>query len=553
MTALFALLLHEHPAAIVARDRGRAITTAEFLGDVAALAPQLPARPHVINLCTNRYRFSVGLAAALSRKLVTLLPPNDKAFVLAELAADFPDLFCLYDNVPPEAAIESFAFPSDLPGSSAHTVPAFSASQAAIVLFTSGSTGRPMPHVKSWGTLVISARAAGRRLLAASLRGGTVFGTVPHQHSYGLELTVLLALQNHLAFDADRLFYPSDITAALAAAPRPRILVSTPIHLRTLLADSDNLARTDLVLSATAPLSAQLAAAVEASFRAPLIEIYGCSEAGQVATRRTVETKVWRCLDGISLVQDERGTWARSDAATGPVEAPTLLGDEITLCARDTFLLRGRLADLISVAGKRTSLAYLNHQLTAIEGVRDGVFLMPEEDAEKTMRLVAFAVAPDLSRDVILAALSRRIDAAFMPRPLFLVDALPRSPLGKLPRAALRRLAMEMGAVTDSRREVELQIPVDHPTCAGHFPGNPIIPGAVLLDEVLRAVAKRCKHAAGPCAIRQVKFLRPVRPGDRLLIRWTAVREEKIQFECWLYGTEQPALTGTLRIGRPRQ
>ena len=93
-----------------------------------------------------------------------------------------------------------------------------------------------MPQVKSWGTLVISARAAGRRLLAASLRGGTVFGTVPHQHSYGLESTVLLALQNHLAFDANRLFYPSDITASSSRATRPHLLLQDPIHLRTLLA-----------------------------------------------------------------------------------------------------------------------------------------------------------------------------------------------------------------------------------------------------------------------------------------------------------------------------
>jgi hypothetical protein len=65
-------------------------------------------------------------------------------------------------------------------------------------------------------------------------------------------------------------------------------------------------------------------------------------------------------------------------------------------------------------------------------------------------------------------------------------------------------------------------------------------------------VAQR-KNASDSCTIRQAKFLRVVRPGDRLVIRWTARMEGDIQFECRLPGAERPALTGTLRIGRANQ
>jgi acyl-coenzyme A synthetase/AMP-(fatty) acid ligase len=65
----------------------------------------------------------------------------------------------------------------------------------------------------------------------------------------------------------------------------------------------------DFLLCATAPLSPQLAAAAEARFSAPLHEIYGCTEAGQVATRRTVETAEWRPLPGVMVRQDRKGTW----------------------------------------------------------------------------------------------------------------------------------------------------------------------------------------------------------------------------------------------------
>ena len=94
----------------------------------------------------------------------------------------------------------------------------------------------------------------------------------------------------------------------------------------------------------------------------------------------------------------------------------------------------------------------------------------------------------------------------------------------------------------------ELRFAVDHPTAAGHFPGNPIIPGATLLDEVLLAVAEREGGTAGPCEIRSAKFLHPVRPGDRLLLRWEACAGGETRFECLLIDSERLALTGTVQL-----
>ena len=93
---------------------------------------------------------------------------------------------------------------------------------------------------------------------------------------------------------------------------------------------------------------------------------------------------------------------------------------------------------------------------------------------------------------------------------------------------------------------LEVRFAVDHLTAAGHFPGNPIIPGAVLLDEVLSAIAA---DAVGPCAIRSAKFLRPVRPGDRVLIRWEMRSAGQATFECLLLDPERPALTGIAQFG----
>src|SRR6185437_6377200 len=110
-----------------------------------------------------------------------------------------------------------------------------------------------------------------------------------------------------------------------------------------------------------------------------------------------------------------------------PIARETLLSDVIELCDAERFLLRGRTADMVNVAGKRTSLAHLNHHLNAIEGVLDGVFVVSEDSGDPVGRLTAFVVAPGLSAEAILVALRHRIDAAFLPRPLHLVAELPRN------------------------------------------------------------------------------------------------------------------------------
>ncbi len=85
----------------------------------------------------------------------------------------------------------------------------------------------------------------------------------------------------------------------------------------------------------------------------------------------------------------------------------------------------------------------------------------------------------------------------------------------------------------------------DYPAAQGHFPGNPIIPGAALLDEVMRAMEAQTGRLFTHCEIRSAKFLHPVRPGDRVLIRWSELPAGDFRFECLL--GDQPALTGSLK------
>jgi acyl-coenzyme A synthetase/AMP-(fatty) acid ligase len=442
MTA-WPLLRGHGPGTIFASRSSQSISVETFLRDVAALAELLPARGSVVNLCPDRYRFTVGFAAALCRGQVNLLPPHDAPDLLEQLRTDYPDLYCLTDDAATISGHAVFRYPPALRHAEAMpAVPMIASEQPAAVLFTSGSTGRPAPHARNWGELVSSALAEGSRLDIARLGHAALFGTVPHQHSYGLESLVMLALQHGMTLHAERLFYPADIRARIAAAPRPRMLVTTPVHLRILLAEPEPPPPVDLVLCATAPLATHLARDAEARFAIALYEIYGCSEAGQIAARRTALTEEWRCLDGITLHQDATGIWASGE----PIPVETLLPDVIELHDPTRFRLHGRIADMVNVAGKRTSLVHLNYHLNAIDGVRDGAFVLADEaeadaaDTETVSRLTAFVVAPGRTAEFILAELRRRIDPAFLPRPICLVPALPRNALGKLPRGEIQRL-----------------------------------------------------------------------------------------------------------------
>jgi acyl-coenzyme A synthetase/AMP-(fatty) acid ligase len=427
---------------VVAYLQREPVSLTRFLADVAAVAAVLPERDCVLNLCADRYRFSVGLAAALARRQVTLLPPDLTPELIAQLARRHPGLYSLADRAAPDVALERLDYPETAPAP--HTeldplIPSYPADQLAALVFTSGSTGEPRPHAKTWGSLVMGSAAAGAALGIARWPGASLLATVPAQHMYGLESSILLPWQHGLALDGQRPLFPADIAERLYELPRPRVLVTTPVHLRALLSDIQALPELDLVVCATAPLAPQLAAAAERRFAAPLLEIYGCTEAGQLATRRTVEGATWSTLLGISLVAREEGV----SALGGPVQKEALLQDVVELAGPNRFLLHGRIADLINIAGKRTSLANLNFQLNSIPGVTDGIFVMPEEADSRVTRLMAFAVAPDLSEEDLMAALRLRIDAAFLPRPLIRVAALPRNPTGKLPRAALARLVAD--------------------------------------------------------------------------------------------------------------
>lgn len=446
-TAQLLPLVVGDPTRLLAFDADRQVPLATFIGHVHGVAALLPDVSHALNLCEDRYRFLVAFCAAALRGQTTLLPPSRTRGAIDDVRARHPDSYCIGDRDDcgcatvdaTQAQPPHYVRLPDVLPMHVGQAPMIDADALVAIGFTSGSTGTPSANPKTWGSLHASTR---QNLAAlAELLGSTttpVVATVPPQHMYGMEMSVLLPLLGNIAVHGGRPFFAEDIAAALRAAATPALLVTTPVHLRALVESGVALPPLAGIATATAPLPQPLAAAAEARFGCEVRELFGSTETCILARRRTAVDTAWTLFPGVRLQPVPDGTLVLAPHLATPV----LLADLVEIEADGRFVLRGRQADMIEIAGKRASLGDLTRRLLAIPGVRDGVICQADAPEDGGVRRIIALVVADAGLDdaQLLGGLRVGIDPVFLPRRIRRVDALPRNETGKLPRAALAAL-----------------------------------------------------------------------------------------------------------------
>jgi acyl-coenzyme A synthetase/AMP-(fatty) acid ligase len=407
---------------------------------VLALSATLPDSAYVINLHADRYLYLRAFCAALVAGQCTLMPPNRQPHTLKQLRNLYANASTVGEDG--EEAVESGSC-SDV------GMPVIPDDQHGAIAFTSGSTGTPTANLKYWRTLRDGSQSNARMVLDDASGPTNVVATVPPQHMWGMETSILLPMFAKVAVSNATPFFPQDIANALHSLPEPRMLVSSPVHLEALLKSGVRIEGIQKIITATAPLSKQLAMDLESSLDTHVQDIFGCTESGILATRRTAVDENWKYSDVFELTTTDAGIRIAAEHLSEEVMLP----DVVELLADSHFRWLGRQADMVNIAGKRGSLAELNFRLCEIAGVDDGVIFAPAGGSTRRDRLAALVVAPDLQTSDILSALKDKVEPVFLPRPIIKVAELPRQETGKLATQAVQELFAEIQGAMKSTHE----------------------------------------------------------------------------------------------------
>ena len=468
----------------------RLITLRQLLKLVEYLSKKIRPHQHILNLYEDRFYFLTCFLLGIKQDSISLFPSTINPHIVSQLKKNYADIiiFCEHEQIISQYKSDSFdlrawieTFFSDAENQQIRfsDFSDIDPKRQLAIIFTSGSTGQPKAYKKQWADLAVVGRFLAEQFLSGIAADKetvhAVLATVPPQHMYGLESSIIFALQNGMLIYSERPFFPQDIAHCLenlqSIADKNKLslktsIITTPLHLKACIKTEVPLTGIQGFISATASLDKELAQCCEDRYSVPVLEIYGCTEVGTIAWRKNTESAQWTVFDDITLKQQlstDSSDEAEVQLNTSRSIQQFILNDHIELLDQQHFLLKGRKEDLINLAGKRTSLAYLNHHLQSCDALSDGCYYLNEKQQENTTisRLIVFAVLiqKDTTKNLQLISqrqseqqisqlirnhLKAKIDPVFLPRKIYFVDSLPRNATGKLPLSQIKELLLQV-------------------------------------------------------------------------------------------------------------
>jgi acyl-coenzyme A synthetase/AMP-(fatty) acid ligase len=544
-----ALLGSHRPESLVAFGAGGPKTAADLLADAARVARALPPPSegsHVLLVFQeDRYAMAAALLGAFHAGHAVALPPNtrrESIFAVRER----PETVAMVHDVGAGIPLRVEDVLRDAPEAPPLERATLPERPYVATVFTSGSTAEIFACRKTAGQLLGEASMLGE--VFGVRPGSRVVGTVAPGHIYGLLFTVLVPLCRGAAFLRETPLHAEPI-AHRVAEHAADFLVTVPLHLRALAAvDEGPLRSVGGVFSSTGPLPREVAEAFTARHGHPVTEILGATETGGIAWRarrdegpsgaRRDPRDRFRPFPGVAIDVDEEGRLLVDSPFLDPGEPRPFRTAERVMPHEDgSFTHLGRSDGVVKVGGRRVSIGEMEERLARQPGVEDAAVVAIPAAAGRGHQLLAAVVAPGGSAPALKAALLERFDPSSLPRRILFVDALPRESNGKLTRTRLLRL---FGLRPDGlpinwklawgepkraidgrveRHERSASVPEDYGWFDGHFPGYPILAGAVQLKElVLPAVASAFPELGAVRTMSRVKFTGRIVPGDRVTV-----------------------------------
>lgn len=432
---------------IVAFSEQSQFTWQDFCSDVAKLVlylEQIKAKDFAI-CSADSYLFSVAFLASLHAKKQVILPGCYQAGVIEELADNFSYIIT-------DGAIE---LPSSIEqidlnrlswrNCNVKELGLLDLVAAEIVMFTSGSSGRPKPIYKNGLHLSLEIEQL-EQLFGDICQDKLVYSTVSHQHIYGLQLRLLWPLCTGNAFSQFNLDYPEQI---FATSSSKTILISSPALLKRL--DNIKNKKIDIaaIFSAGGPLNDKAISDVELIFGKFINEIYGTTETGAIAYRKTTSLdKNWTLFPNLNATLNKNGCL-------------TLVGEHISnsfyqsadACIMDgerNFKLLGRTDRIIKIEEKRVSLVNVEARLAANDWI-DEVAIIPLSRANR-VELGAVVTLSHFGLDnleklgkaqlvlALRASLRTWLEPVAIPRRFRIVSHIPVNTQGKRLKSILDKL-----------------------------------------------------------------------------------------------------------------
>lgn len=563
------------------------LTWADLKSHVAGLSRRVSGSPGAdwLVLTDDAFAFAVSLLALWHAGRYAVSPPNGQPGTLralqtrtAGVLTDRPEAFGDGECVDPldHATTDPWqAEPLD-------------PDAPAVELFTSGTTGAEKPVIKQLRHLEGEVDQFGESW-DAELGDATVLSTCTHQHLYGLLHGVLWPLCAGRVFQSRHLLLPVELRPRMEAGPC--ILASVPTHLAR-LARWDDLRELRghclRVFSSGGPLATETAHRVGAALGHPPVELLGSTEAGGIAWRvqQPGRSDAWTPLPGVGVSRDPEDGVARVRSPYVSVEHGAegfATGDRITFEDDGRFRLDGRADRMVKVGERRLDLVPMESHLRANPLVDDAALAARDQEGEQR---VCAALTPSAAGWQLLKAEGRRAfgralarhfaddwEPVLHPRQWRAVGELPRNAMGKVTRSAVLalfepavwgELASERPELLREAREAGAlerlcRVPEYLACLAGHFPGNPIVPGALILGWVTGCCAALLDRTPAPGTFAPrgfegVRFRAPLRPGDAFTLRVETVEpDERGSLRFSVATDEGEAASGRLRAGPPEK
>ena len=398
----------------------------------------------VVCLCAeDKAVIAAALLASLAGGPVLLLPSALSGQALAEMQVATGFKTAIVDGnrelpaginqvVPAMGQEEEKAITPNLPRHLDHEL---------LRLFTGGSSGTPRLWSKTARNLL--AEAAYHALQYRLSPADRLVATVPPYHIYGLLFSVLIPFLSSAAVAKETPSFPNEIRTAVAHH-KATILASIPVHFRALKGrglDCDSLR---LAFSSAGMLDREDNMDFCRRNTTDLIEVYGSTETGGIATRTLAQgEKAFRPFSSVDWRVSEERLEVRSPYVSPEVprngEGYSLLGDRVQLVQEHGFLLLGRATTIVKVGGKRVDLEEVRDKIKKTPGVTECLVFSRPAPGGRENDIVAL-IEGQVGGQELRQGLAQLLEPYAMPRAIKVVEQIPLTASGKFDRTVIDRM-----------------------------------------------------------------------------------------------------------------